>query len=163
MDPNRPALALLLLILGCGHDLRSGRYQLRPLDGPTLDTCNLMPAGTALPDGTLFITGGEVDFDLELFGGSSPVRMIGLFKKQVVGEPDGFTVDGSVGSVQIPVRGTSCIVPFGQIHVTASVVSTSDNAFEGSLTINHDLLANQDPRCPLSCDLEVRYRADLYQ
>lgn len=162
--PRLVPTLLLLALPSCGHALEQGEYVIRQTStsrekGTLVDTCSLLAPDGALPAARLTIVGQQVIFDFDLFGRDQPTRMLGRFRKPVVREPDGFTVDGSVVSETIPINGAQCVVPFGQVHLDA-VVETGNESFGGKLTIHDELEPHQDPRCPLACDVRVTYVAN---
>ncbi len=165
-SPGRLLILFALLLPGCGHELVPGHYALT--HGPedvALDTCGLLSGDGALPSATVTVIGEQVRVSLELFGPENPIRMLGRFKdppllftEAAPGDVDAFTAHGSVVDARIAPAGVECVVPFGQVGIEA-VVAPGNDAFDGMLTVHHELERNQDPRCPLTCDLRVRYTA----
>lgn len=147
-----------LLLFGCGRDLSNGAYVLTQTGTAREDTCGLLAADGSLPGIWLMRTGDEVKLDFELFGPDHPVRMIGRFKQPLEGEPEEFSADGSVSDVAIGVKGNSCIVDFGQIHLDAMIPEGQAERFEGTLTISERLVPDQGA-CPLTCRISVTFAA----
>jgi hypothetical protein len=157
-------VSLPLLVCGCEHGLEPGDYALAQASSDRqLDTCNLIPRDGLLPGLSLIVVGQQVTVDFELFGRERPTRMLGRFRKTVVNEDEGFSADGSVIDAVISLSGIPCKVPFGQVHLDATAVKQRSDQFTGLLTLHHELERNQDPRCPLTCDMRVGYRATRSQ
>lgn len=151
--------AVCALAPGCQRTLDDGVWRLTIDPAPgSLDTCNLLPAEGTITEGLLVTTGDEVRYVASFFGLQEPLYMVGRYKKLIAGEPDEFTLYGSVGNELLTVDGAPCVVRFGQVQLDASL---DEIGFHGELSAHHELNTNQDPRCPLSCDLVTAYRAEL--
>jgi hypothetical protein len=157
------ALAASAVALGagaCGRPLDEGVWRLQQAGAPDplIDSCSLLAPGVGFGEARLRISGVAVRWAIQSPGLAAPVTMFGRLKHPASGEPDEFTLDGSVDDETIVLAGAVCSVEFGQIEIEAAVESPS--SFTGTMTVHYEVRPAGAASCPQTCDVRTGVRGD---